>query len=240
MSRTTERFALLCVYRSRNEAIVTDLVRTASASGARTHLWALDEPAPNLSEWTRGSGAGGRFDLINRLLQTIDPDVPVIVSDDDVRMHRGGIIDLLERAEAAKFHIAQPAHARSSHSTYKFSRRRPHLVARRTNFIEIGPMFVVTSRGRKTFTPFPDGTGMGWGVDLLWRDLALSGTPIGIVDDVAIRHLTPLGHSYAMADEGKKLRRMLDERGLTDIESSQATFGRWWHFQDEAPWLRNS
>lgn len=71
------------VYRRAGAALVTGLVRDllaeaqAAGSSARAVLWALDEPAPELEEWTLGHGPGARLALHERMREhAVGPAAP--------------------------------------------------------------------------------------------------------------------------------------------------------------------
>lgn len=227
---------MVCVYRSANAAVVSQMVEEVSAAGGRARLWALDSTDPSLERQTFGCGPGGRFELINRLLEGAGPTETVVVADDDVSFSVGTLDQFIRISRESGFELAQPAHSRRSHSTYAFSRRRPWSRARRTNFIEIGPLFIVDGEALSRFTPFPQDTRMGWGVDLLWRDAAIAGACIGIVDAVAVSHLTRLGYSYDMEHEGKLLDAMLRQRNLGRVEDGQQTLATWYRWRPRPPW----
>jgi hypothetical protein len=83
-------------------------------------------------------------------------------------------------------------------------------------FVEIGPMFAVAERSRDLFLPLPD-WGMGWGVELVWWDRAREGARLGIVDEVSMRHLSPLFGAYSRPEEEARLDAELVLRGLRSI-----------------------
>jgi len=228
---------LICVYRRSNAPRVAELVRQQGTLGGSSKLWALDSTDPSLAAWTVGEGPGGRCDLLNKLLDVAPVEGAVVVSDDDYVFSRGNLPRLLDLIDRCQFALAQPSHNRASVSSYAFCRRRPWLRARLTNFVEIGPLVVIAEHCRRAFLPFPAGWGMGWGADLLWRDRALLGDRLGIVDDVSIQHLSPLGGGYSMADEGVRSRRLLDERGLTTVEQGQATLSYWPRWSSRPSWV---
>ena len=69
----------------------------------------------------------------------------LIATDDDIAFHGPFLDDLIALAEAADLSLAQPAHAIGSHTTYSITRRRPGSLVRRTRFVEIGPLTLVTA-----------------------------------------------------------------------------------------------
>ncbi|MCU1601963.1 MAG: hypothetical protein JWO22_2672 [Frankiales bacterium] len=215
---------LIGVYRERNAACMLAIARQAMALGAEVRLHALGEVERSLARWTVAQGAGGRCTLLNELYLGAQPTGDVVVSDDDVDFCRGDLARFLTHFHEGGWDLAQPAHPwRGSHSSYRFFlKRRPWLVSRDTTFVEIGPLFAVAERARDAFLPLPE-WGMGWGVELLWWDRARAGARLGMVDDVTIRHLSPLYGDYGRADEERRLRDQLALRDLRHIRQTQRT-----------------
>lgn len=231
---------LVSVYRRANEATVAPLVREARARGWAVALWALDEAAPSLAEWTVGGGPGARVDLLNRLVATLDPgpDEYVVLADDDVSLIRGSLGELLNVAERCGLALAQPAHARSSHATYPFTFARPGLNARRTDFVEIGPLLCIAPSWRDRILPFPEGYGMGWGLELEWAALSAGGCPVGIVDAVRVRHTGPPATRYDQAPERARVNDLLDRHGRSSMEDLQVVRAAWWRWQRPPDWRK--
>jgi hypothetical protein len=94
-------------------------------------------------------------------------------------------------------------------------------VARRTNFVEIGP---VTGFGRRAASDClpPPPLAMGWGLDLHWSAVAEErGWKLGIVDALPVRHeWRPVGGSYSSADATAEAQRFLT--GKPYIEAADA------------------
>lgn len=215
--------SLLGVYNRRKAAVMAGVARQAAALGGTVLLWALDEPAPDLARWTVGVGKGARCELLNRLYELAPAEDDIVVSDHDVAFARGDLAGFLARFDEGGWDLAQPAQCwRGSYASYLFSRRRPWLVSRDTTFVEVGPLFAVAARSRDLFLPFPD-WGMGWGVELLWWDRVREGARLGMVDDVTIRHLSPLFQNYQRGDEQARLEEQLAHRGLHSIRQIQQT-----------------
>jgi len=221
----TRPLSLLGVYSHKHAAVMGGIAQQAADLGASVHLWALDEQATALAQWTEGVGPGPRCLLLNQLYALAPEGNDIVVSDHDVAFARGDLARFLELFEQGGWDLAQPAQAwRGSHASYLFSRRRPWLVSRDTTFVEVGPLFAVAARSRELFLPFPD-WGMGWGVELLWWDRVQEGARLGMVDEVSIRHLSPLFQNYQRSTEQARLREQLDVRGLRSIRQIQQTVG---------------
>ena len=79
------------------------------------------------------------------------------------------------------------------------TRRQPGLAARRTRFVEIGPVTAVHASAFATLLPFP-ALHMGWGLDAHWSAAAAdAGLALGVVDATPVRHLRPVAASYPHA-----------------------------------------
>ncbi|MFA5882546.1 MAG: glycosyltransferase [Acidimicrobiia bacterium] len=234
----TRSVLVLCIYRARNAALVAALVDEAASRGWDARLWALDASEPTLAEWTVGAGSGAKFPLLNGLLHEIDLDGYdwVVVADDDFAFDHGSLADVLAVAEAAGLDLVQPAHTERSYRDNEIGVRRPLSVARRTTFVEIGPVFAVRRPWSGQVLPFPADHTMGWGLELEWFDLERRGARLGIVDAVPLRHLHPVGRGYAKQDELDRLRARLRERGFESLADVQRTVGTWRPWQPRPPW----
>jgi GT2 family glycosyltransferase len=162
------------------------------------------------------AGDRGKFENLNALLDAEDVGAHdwLLVVDDDVALPRGFLDAFLHAAEGAGLRLAQPAHRLHSHAAWAVTRRRPGATARRTTFVEIGP---VTAFHRDTFAtllPFPAGLRMGWGLDAHWAAVARDrGWPIGVVDATPVAHtLRPAGDAYPREAAAAEARAFLAGR----------------------------
>jgi hypothetical protein len=233
---------VLCIYRSRHADTVDALVSEARARGWEVRLWALDDVAPSLAWATVGHGTGAKFPLLNGMLRAHDVEHFdwIVVADDDVTFGRRSLAELLEVADTAGLDFVQPAHTELSHRKLEFTVRRPLSLARRTTFVEIGPLFAVRRPWTVRVLPFPSEHTMGWGLELEWHDLERDGMRLGIVDGVPLRHLSPVGKSYAKDDERARLRALLDARGLESVLEVQHTKAVWRPWQSPPGWRQSS
>jgi hypothetical protein len=233
---------VLCIYRVGNAPHVERLLAPLLPLAPDIRLWALDDVAPPLRQWTMGAGPGPKFRLLNELLGRgeVAGSSYVIVMDDDVAMVRGELTDLMAWAHAAHVDLTQPAHSRSSYLSHRITRRRRLALVRRTSFVEIGPVFAIGPEGRKWLLPFPDNAGMGWGLELRWRELLGQGLTMGIVDAVAMRHLVPPAAGYDASGHRERVNQELAEMGFASIEGIQTALGTWRPWQRRPPWLRES
>ncbi|WP_197277318.1 glycosyltransferase family 2 protein [Sphingomonas profundi] len=134
----------------------------------------------------------------------------LLVCDDDVALPPGFVDRFIATAEAAGFLLAQPAHRMHSYASYAVTQRRAASLARRTCYVEIGPVVAIRAGLSRTILPVPE-TMHGWGVDILWADRARrEGWPIGVIDATPIEHLRPLDRATfpaALADASRLLHQ---------------------------------
>jgi hypothetical protein len=232
-----EAIALIGVYRRHNAMFVQPLVNAALAVGWHTAWWALDEPAEELSLHTVGCGEGEKFTLLNELVRRFEfDDGWVVVADDDFVFVRGGLVEFVSLSARAGFALAQPAHVAGSEISHEITLSRSLAVARRTNFVEIGPIFVVAPRCRDDVLPFPPDSGMGWGLELEWSDLLKRGCDIGVVDVVAIKHIGVVASSYDADIQRRLLKDKLAARGIERWRDTHRTLGIWRPWQRQPGW----
>lgn len=211
---------LACVYRHRNTGVVRDLLGQLPAS-ARVALWCLDGVAPaDLSDRTVGTGPGTRAELLNHLVAQLPASLDALVlSDDDVRFCIGDLPRLVEVGRRLRLDVYAPGHLASSHANWDFVRRRRGTLARVTDFVEQGPLLVLSPLGRDVVLPLPEGTGMSWGVEVRWWSRARQlQARLGIVDAVAVRHLWPAAGAYERAEQEQVLQDELGRAGLSSLE----------------------
>ena len=169
---------------SRAPSTPRDGARRGASSERSRHDVALHlvPPAPGAGKWAN----------LNAALAAHPPGGAdwLLIVDDDVVLPRGFLDAFLALAERFGLELAQPAHAFASHAAWEVTRRRPGLLARRTRFVEIGPVTALQRRrvrraaavprparwaGASTRTGARRGRARGW--------------PLGIVDATPIRHL---------------------------------------------------
>jgi hypothetical protein len=195
---------------------------------------ATGSPDAALATGTVLSGlSGGKFENLNRLLAAAPPldDFDwLIVSDDDVELAPRFLDRALALCERLELDIAQPAQTMRSHAAWRVTRRRPLSLARRTNYVEIGPVTIFSRRAAAELTPFPE-LRFGWGLDNHWGALARErGWRLGILDSLPVRHESQkVATTYTHAEAIEEGRRFLAGRSyLTAAEAQQTleTFRR--------------
>jgi hypothetical protein len=225
---------LISVYRHGNAQNIRRLIATEGLEADEVALWALDEAHPDLAQFTVGQGPGGRFHLLQACLEklAVPDDAWLVIADDDVLIGRGGLRRVATVARAMGFDVAQPGHAWNSYYTYPFTLSRPLVVARRTDFIEIGPVLLFSPSARRLVGALGPESPMGWGTDVHWAATsARNEFVMGIVDMVRMRHISRPGRSYSRAVEERALRRALAEAGASSVLEFQRDRTRWWLWQ---------
>lgn len=181
-----------------------------------TALWSGPPGVPQLPQ-TVGSARmpAAKFDLLNRMLGDADAFDWVIVVDDDILVPEGWLDRFLDLAARFDFALSQPARTPDSYIDHPIVARAGGLLARRTRFVEIGPVFCIRRDALPLLVPFEAEAGMGWGLDFLWPvRLEAAGKRLGIVDGAPVAHaLRPPAHHYAGALAARQMERLLGVTG---------------------------
>lgn len=151
-----------------------------------------------------------KFQLLNELLSHSDLGQYdyVLLVDDDIVLPDGFLDRLIALQDELDFALAQPARTGNSYIDHPIVEQQLGVLARRTQFVEIGP---VVSFHRSCFDlvfPFDLDSPMGWGYENRWAYLlAHHGLKMGIIDALPIDHSLrkPVAHySWAEADRQRK------------------------------------
>ena len=230
---------MLLIYRQRNAPLVEKLASEAASTGLRVLLWGLDGACPSLAGWTVGDGPGARNVLLSRLfdLAAPNPNEYVLIADDDIEFAVGGLAQFVALAHHAGFMLAQPTHTLDSHYSFRFTCGRPHLLARSTLFVEIGPMVLVHPAFRGRVFPLHAHLGMGWAEAVYWHKARAPGERFGMIDAVRVRHLSPVGLDYDTMLEQGQLDQTLEEEGVPDLLQMLRTVDRWFRWRAHTPWV---
>jgi GT2 family glycosyltransferase len=199
---------------SRSAAIAGELSRSRHDVQLR-----LGAPAAGLGKWAN----------LRATLAAYPPEGCdwLLLVDDDVALPAGFLDSFLLVAEHFGLRVAQPAHAFASHAAWPVTRRRPGLLARRTRFVEIGPVTAIHSEAFGALLPLPE-LEMGWGLDAHWSARAAEeGLPLGIVDATPIRHLRPVAASYPYAEAVAEADRFLAGRSYVTSEQAAEVLTAW-------------
>jgi len=215
---------LCCVYRASNADHALALVDDARRAGLAPRLWALDARVPALAPWTVGVGPGQRQQLLNRLVPE-GADGWIVLADDDVVLDDGALALLLTIATRVGLDLAQPAHDAISRASTEFVRAKPRVGARRTGFVEIGPIVALDAKAHDALLPLEELLGMGWGQDYLWaRALDGDGLIAGIVDAVRMPPLPQLAPTYDPQQETAHLDACLARAGYASPTEPMVTY----------------
>lgn len=155
--------------------------------------------------------------LINELLAgaRLESYDYVFVTDDDVVVPLGFLDAFIASQERCDFALAQPARTANSWIDHDIVRQVPGLLARRTRFVEIGPMFSVRADLAPFLLPFDERSPMGWGLDFVWPAIVeRHGFRMGIIDAV------PMDHSLRRPKSGYKQKNEHEAMGalLAQVE----------------------
>jgi hypothetical protein len=132
-----------------------------------------------------------KFVLLNWVLKTIAlTDYGyILVCDDDIELPQGFIDDYLGLVVQHDLALCQPARTGDSFIDHVFVRKIEGITARRTQFVEIGPLFSMRRDAATLLLPFDERSPMGWGYDFVWpRVLREAGLKLGIVDATPVHH----------------------------------------------------
>lgn len=179
-----------------------NLARHISRTLAGSKDWAVEQQWISLGESPPDSDMApytarvvGKFSpkffLLNQLLKQIDlRDFEyLIVSDDDIQLPEGFLDRYLALVLRHELALAQPARSHDSYIDHRFVEQLDGIDARRTRFVEIGPLFSLHRKAYDYFLPFDEASPMGWGNDFVWPVLAEKhNLKMGIVDAVPVGH----------------------------------------------------
>lgn len=183
-----------------------------------------ERPDPALAAQTIATGlaGAGKFANLNRLLAGEEADWTLAV-DDDVALPPRFTDRFVALAEHLDLDLAQPAQTWRSHAAWRVTRRRPAL-ARRTAFVEIGPVTAFSRRAAEALLPFPD-LRWGWGLDNHWSAVAAArGWWLGVIDALPVRHeWQPVAASYTHAEAIAEAEEFLADRPYVRAEQAQRT-----------------
>lgn len=130
-----------------------------------------------------------RCELINRLIDGFESFDWVIINDDDIEIAEGFADALIAVASYTDLALCQPARTHDSYIDHRFVAQFTGLVARRTRFVEIGPVVCMRRDAARLILPFPGDIQMGWGLDFIWpRRIEDAGLRLGIIDAVPVAH----------------------------------------------------
>ena len=214
----------------RRRVLVAGVTRPEHASTTRAIAVELGRSRHDVALQLAPAAAGrGKWANLRATLAAHPPDGAdwLLLVDDDVALPRGFLDDFVFVAERFGLRLAQPAHAFASHAAWPVTRRRAGVIARRTRFVEIGPVTAVHVDAFGVLLPLPE-LAMGWGLDGHWSArAAAAGLPLGIVDITPIRHLRPVATDYPRAEAITEADRFLAERPYVTRDEAAQVLATW-------------
>ncbi len=151
--------------------------------------------------------------LINRLLKNIRLDAYdfVLLLDDDIQLPERFVDQFLALQTRHDFTLAQPARTPNSCIDHAIVRQVPGVMARRTRFVEVGPVVSMRRDIAKLLLPLDERSPMGWGLDFVWPVIVeRHHLRMGIIDDVPIEHsVRPAVAHYAHEEASAAMENYL-------------------------------
>lgn len=132
-----------------------------------------------------------KFILLNQLLsgEELENYDYIIFSDDDISLPEDFLQTYLDMVMKHDFALAQPARTHNSYIDHPFVEQLDGLKARRTHFVEIGPVFSIRKDAFPFLLLFNESSPMGWGYDFVWPCLIEDrGLRMGIIDATPVEH----------------------------------------------------
>ena len=130
-----------------------------------------------------------KFSLMDAMTHDADNFDWMLICDDDIELPEHFLDEFLETAERFDFALCQPARTEDSYIDHGIVMRMPGLSARRTRFVEIGPLVAIRRDAMSLLLPFGNACGMGWGLDFIWPGIVEdAGLRMGIIDRVPVAH----------------------------------------------------
>ena len=142
-----------------------------------------------------------KFALLDQLIGDATGFDWLLLCDDDVEVSPGFVDRLIGCSAQHDFALSQPARTADSFVDHPIVQVAPGLAARRTRFVEIGPLICLRRDAMPLLLPFGNACGMGWGLDFIWPvRLERTGLRLGIVDAAPIAHrMRPRAEAYDMS-----------------------------------------
>lgn len=130
-----------------------------------------------------------KFTLLDQLTEDAQDFDWLLICDDDVEVGPGFLDRLIGLSERHDFALSQPARTADSFTDHPIVQVMPGLAARRTRFVEIGPVVCLRRDAMRVLLPFGPECGMGWGLDFVWpARIERAGLRLGIVDAAPVAH----------------------------------------------------
>jgi hypothetical protein len=132
-----------------------------------------------------------KFVLLNKMMNGEIPEQfdYVLICDDDISFPKSFLTSYLSLVKKHDLALAQPARTHNSYIDHHIVEQLDGLEARRTRFVEIGPLFSVRKDLYPVIFPFDESSYMGWGYDFVWPCIVEKiGLRMGIIDATPVEH----------------------------------------------------
>lgn len=176
---------------------------------------AVPEVLEPVTAW-RAEQALPKFVLLNRLLSQCELDgyAFILICDDDIDLPTAFLDRYLDLVTKHDLALAQPARTHDSYIDHTIVEQLDGLDARRTRFVEIGPLFSVARKAYRYLLPFDESSPMGWGYDYVWPVvMEETGLRMGIVDATPVAHrLRKPVSNYSFQEARAAMRAFLARR----------------------------
>lgn len=159
----------------------------------------------------------GKFDNINVAVKQHNIFLYdwLLIIDDDIALPSNFVNFLIYFSFQFNLKLSQPAHRFLSYASFSVTERHWASLARRTAFVEIGPVSLMHRDTFSELLPFPS-LRWAWGLDIYWADVAKKREwTIGVIDAVPVRHLRPVGASYNGQDAQDEAIKFLTDRNVS-------------------------
>lgn len=150
-----------------------------------------------------------KYEFLNEIIDKSDLGrfSYLMILDDDIALPIGFVDAFLDLQSRLDFAIAQPARTTGSFIDLPIVEEHPGLIARRTLFVEQGPVISFRRDIFESVLPFDLRSPMGWGYENIWSlRLDARGRRLGIIDATPVDHgiRRPVtGYSWENADRGR-------------------------------------
>lgn len=225
------RVLVLGIYLADRHNLVRHIVQTLGETMRYrvTQRWAAlngDAPAAHVAAVTclKVDRPTPKFQLLNTLVDGLDLSAYryILLFDDDIILPDDFLANFISRQESYDFALAQPARTHDSYIDHRIVEQVDEVDARRTRFVEIGPVVSIRYDAVSHLMPFDTECGMGWGLDFVWPVIIeASGLKMGIIDATPIRHaLRPPAVAYSLKGAEDEMKHFLKNR--SHLEPEQA------------------
>lgn len=231
------RVLVLGIYLADRKNLVRHIVQELDETRCYrvTQRWAAlngEAPAPHVDKVTRMKPQQRvpKFALLNRLMEGVDvADYDfILLCDDDIQLPESFLDRFLDRQTQYDFALAQPARTHDSYTDHPIVEQVDGLDARRTRFVEIGPVVSLRRDAAVLLLPFDEACGMGWGLDLLWPVLIeRAQLRMGIIDATPVAHaLRPAAKSYSLDEAFAHMHAFLEDKPHLTKEQAMVVLER--------------